>query len=102
MQTKRCDVYGQGSGYPLRGMLIYDGLHYDALALAGALLVDTWILNPKSKRRPALRRAGAGWGAPAGSQLIVSLFLPGCMLIYDGLHYDALALAGALPQGHSL
>ena len=38
VQTRRCDVYGQGSGYPLRGMLIYDGLHYDALALAGALL----------------------------------------------------------------
>ena len=37
VQTKRCDVYGQGSSYPLRGMLIYDGLHYDALALAGAL-----------------------------------------------------------------
>ena len=38
VQTRRCDVYGQDSGYPLRGMLIYDGLHYDALALAGALL----------------------------------------------------------------
>ena len=37
VQTRRCDVYGQDSGYPLRGMLIYDGLHYDALALAGAL-----------------------------------------------------------------
>ena len=36
MQTRRCDVYGQDSGYPQRGMLIYDGLHYDALALAGA------------------------------------------------------------------
>ncbi|KAK9839310.1 hypothetical protein WJX81_006947 [Elliptochloris bilobata] len=34
VQTKRCDVYGQDSGYPQRGMLIYDGLHYDALALA--------------------------------------------------------------------
>lgn len=38
VQTRRCDVYGQDSGYPLRGMLIYDGLHYDALALAGAPL----------------------------------------------------------------
>ena len=35
IQTKRCDVYGQGEGYPERVMLIYDGLHYDALALAG-------------------------------------------------------------------
>ncbi|DBB01393.1 TPA: hypothetical protein ACH3X1_000060 [Trebouxia sp. C0004] len=36
IQTKRCDVYGQGEGYQERVMLIYDGLHYDALALAGS------------------------------------------------------------------
>ena len=35
IQTRRCDVYGQGEGYRDRVMLIYDGLHYDALALAG-------------------------------------------------------------------
>ncbi|DBA66210.1 TPA: hypothetical protein ACH3X2_002587 [Trebouxia sp. C0005] len=35
IQTKRCDVYGQGEGYRERVMLIYDGLHYDALAVAG-------------------------------------------------------------------
>ncbi|PSC76056.1 Ubiquitin thioesterase OTU1 isoform A [Micractinium conductrix] len=34
IQTKRCDVYGQGAGYCERVMLIYDGLHYDALAVA--------------------------------------------------------------------
>ncbi|KAI8463490.1 MAG: OTU-domain-containing protein [Monoraphidium minutum] len=34
IQTGRCDVYGQGSGYSERAMLIYDGLHYDAMALA--------------------------------------------------------------------
>lgn len=33
IQTTRCDVYGQGEGYTERVMLIYDGLHYDALAL---------------------------------------------------------------------
>ena len=38
IQTKRCDVYGQGKGYRERVMLIYDGLHYDALALAGKIL----------------------------------------------------------------
>ncbi|KAJ7516009.1 hypothetical protein O6H91_22G038600 [Diphasiastrum complanatum] len=32
--TLRCDLYGQGKGYDERVMLIYDGLHYDALALA--------------------------------------------------------------------
>ncbi|GBF96418.1 ubiquitin thioesterase [Raphidocelis subcapitata] len=34
IQTKRCDVYGQGNGYTERAMVIYDGLHYDALALS--------------------------------------------------------------------
>lgn len=34
IQTERCDVYGQGKGFRERAMLIYDGLHYDALALA--------------------------------------------------------------------
>ena len=36
MQTRRCDVYGQDARYDERVMLIYDGLHYDALAVAGA------------------------------------------------------------------
>ncbi|EFN51272.1 hypothetical protein CHLNCDRAFT_28255 [Chlorella variabilis] len=34
IQTTRVDIYGQGSGYSERVMLIYDGLHYDALAVA--------------------------------------------------------------------
>ncbi|KAA8526977.1 hypothetical protein F0562_008794 [Nyssa sinensis] len=34
IQTTRCDLYGQGSNYHERVMLIYDGLHYDALAMS--------------------------------------------------------------------
>mmetsp|Transcript_4602 Transcript_4602/g.12813 ORF Transcript_4602/g.12813 Transcript_4602/m.12813 type:complete len:411 (-) Transcript_4602:78-1310(-) len=34
IQTKRCDVYGEGNGYDERVMVIYDGLHYDAMAMA--------------------------------------------------------------------
>ncbi|PKA59546.1 ubiquitin thioesterase OTU1 [Apostasia shenzhenica] len=34
IQTTRCDLYGQENGYKERVMLIYDGLHYDALALS--------------------------------------------------------------------
>ncbi|KAG2426130.1 hypothetical protein HYH02_014845 [Chlamydomonas schloesseri] len=34
IRTKRCDVYGQDKGYADRVLLIYDGLHYDALAVA--------------------------------------------------------------------
>eukprot|EP00850_Spirogloea_muscicola_P019722 SM000197S05465 [mRNA] locus=s197:174516:176135:+ [translate_table: standard] len=34
VQTRRRDLYGEGKGYAERVMLIYDGLHYDALALS--------------------------------------------------------------------
>ncbi|XP_010461921.1 PREDICTED: ubiquitin thioesterase OTU1 [Camelina sativa] len=34
IQTSRCDLYGQTRNYNERVMLIYDGLHYDALALS--------------------------------------------------------------------
>ncbi|XP_057957296.1 OVARIAN TUMOR DOMAIN-containing deubiquitinating enzyme 2 isoform X2 [Malania oleifera] len=33
IQTARCDLYGQNKSYDERVMLIYDGLHYDALAV---------------------------------------------------------------------
>ncbi|VFQ58643.1 unnamed protein product [Cuscuta campestris] len=34
IQTTRCDLYGQENNYPERALLIYDGLHYDALAMS--------------------------------------------------------------------
>jgi ubiquitin thioesterase OTU1 len=34
IQTKRCDIYGQEQGFSQRCMVVYDGLHYDALAVA--------------------------------------------------------------------
>ncbi|XP_078447362.1 OTU-like cysteine protease family protein [Wolffia australiana] len=34
IQTTRCDIYGQDKQYKERAMLIYDGIHYDALALS--------------------------------------------------------------------
>ncbi|AQK60465.1 OTU-like cysteine protease family protein [Zea mays] len=36
IQTTRCDLYGQEKNYSERAMLIYDGLHYDALAMSPA------------------------------------------------------------------
>jgi len=32
--TQRRDLYGEGNGYSERVMVIYDGIHYDALAMA--------------------------------------------------------------------
>lgn len=34
IQTKRVDTYGQDQGYDQRCFVVYDGLHYDALAIA--------------------------------------------------------------------
>ncbi|GMH14421.1 hypothetical protein Nepgr_016262 [Nepenthes gracilis] len=34
IQTSRCDLYGQDRNFSERVMLIYDGLHYDALAMS--------------------------------------------------------------------
>ena len=34
IQTKRVDTYGQDEGFTQRCMVVYDGLHYDALAVA--------------------------------------------------------------------
>lgn len=34
IQTTRCDLYGQDRNFSERVMLIYDGLHYDALAMS--------------------------------------------------------------------
>mmetsp|Transcript_7756 Transcript_7756/g.23471 ORF Transcript_7756/g.23471 Transcript_7756/m.23471 type:complete len:324 (-) Transcript_7756:1102-2073(-) len=34
VKTMRMDCYGEGANYELRGYLLYDGIHYDALALA--------------------------------------------------------------------
>ncbi|KAK9802938.1 hypothetical protein WJX72_000560 [[Myrmecia] bisecta] len=63
IQTKRCDVYGQGNDYIERVMLLYDGLHYDAMALAafeGAPEeIDVTIFDPTSPSAPAIERAAA-------------------------------------------
>jgi hypothetical protein len=40
IQTLRVDHYGEGNGWGNRVLLIYDGLHYDALALEGDGLLD--------------------------------------------------------------
>ncbi|CAO2836297.1 unnamed protein product [Amaranthus hypochondriacus] len=34
IQTTRCDLYGQDRNFSERVMLLYDGLHYDALAMS--------------------------------------------------------------------
>eukprot|EP00884_Botryococcus_braunii_P013131 jgi/Botrbrau1/21819/Bobra.0190s0036.2 len=61
IQTKRVDVYGQGEGYDERVMLIYDGLHYDALAIAAGPGAppdaDITIFDPRGPDAPAIMEA---------------------------------------------
>ena len=38
-------MYGQDAGFPERSMVIYDGLHYDALAVAGQTLLNAPSLD---------------------------------------------------------
>ncbi|GAY68963.1 hypothetical protein CUMW_268280 [Citrus unshiu] len=54
IQTTRCDLYGQEKKYSERVMLIYDELHYDALAISafeGAPAEFDQILVPVRKDR---------------------------------------------------
>ena len=59
MQTRRCDVYGQDAGYDERVMLIYDGLHYDALAVAGERALPEHMKYPREEDCLILCRAMA-------------------------------------------
>lgn len=34
VRSRRCDLYGEDQGYAERVFVIYDGIHYDALAVA--------------------------------------------------------------------
>ncbi|GLC69894.1 hypothetical protein PLESTF_000892900, partial [Pleodorina starrii] len=61
IQTKRCDIYGQDKGYPERALLIYDGLHYDALAVAafegGPEELDVTMFRPGGAEGAAIMEA---------------------------------------------
>jgi len=55
IQTKRVDIYGQSEGYTERAFLLYDGLHYDAMAQTGdpSLSVEStgWMLHSVWRRK---------------------------------------------------
>ncbi|KAF8057140.1 OTU2 [Scenedesmus sp. PABB004] len=108
IQTKRVDVYGEASGYGERVMLLYDGLHYDALAVAafeGAPeALDVTVLTVGSAEAAA---AGAGADAlvaacHAARQFTdVANFTLRCAVCQVGLKGEAEAVAHAKDTGHS-
>jgi ubiquitin thioesterase OTU1 len=50
IQTGRVDHYGQGQGYATRGLLVYDGIHYDPLAIQLDGLDDGGSVDQKALR----------------------------------------------------
>eukprot|EP00892_Ulva_mutabilis_P003196 jgi/Ulvmu1/12878/UM098_0066.1 len=61
IRTKRCDIYGQEEQYGSRCMLMYDGLHYDALVVAAVPdapeEVDCTVFDPAAPDADQIMRA---------------------------------------------
>ncbi|KAL3147363.1 hypothetical protein ABBQ32_002844 [Trebouxia sp. C0010 RCD-2024] len=108
IQTRRCDVYGSGEGYHERVMLIYDGLHYDALALAafqGAPEeLDVTIIEPAGQQSGAVERAAAALTAEANDArqfTDTASFTLRCGTCKIGVKGEKEALEHAKSTGHA-
>jgi hypothetical protein len=59
IRTQRCDTYGAGDGYASQCFLVYDGLHYDALAVSAfedaPEEVDCTVLSVDDSDLPQVR-----------------------------------------------
>ncbi|KAG1656459.1 hypothetical protein FOA52_005890 [Chlamydomonas sp. UWO 241] len=108
IRTKRCDLYGQDSGYTERVMLIYDGLHYDALAVSafdGAPEeLDVTIFSPLGPdgeliNGGAARLVEAANGARQFTD--TTNFTLRCGVCQIGLKGEAEAVMHAKSSGHS-
>ncbi|BDA47793.1 probable ubiquitin thioesterase OTU1 at C-terminar half [Coccomyxa sp. Obi] len=107
VQTKRCDLYGQDAGYSERVMLIYNGLHYDALAVAafeGAPEdVDITMFEAKGAEADAIGRAAAELVAKshkARQFTDTANFTLRCLVCQLGVKGEKEALLHAKATGH--
>jgi ubiquitin thioesterase OTU1 len=107
IQTKRCDVYGQGEGYPERVMLLYDGLHYDAMVLTYEGAPHDMDITMFPSRGPAADAAGRKASkvvneAHAARQFTdTANFTLRCLVCQKGLKGEKEALEHAKASGHS-
>ena len=107
IQTKRCDVYGQGEGYPERVMLLYDGLHYDAMVLTYECAPHDMDITMFPSRGPAADAAGRKASkvvneAHAARQFTdTANFTLRCLVCQKGLKGEKEALEHAKASGHS-
>ena len=104
IQTERCDVYGEGAGYDERIMVIYDGLHYDAI-----------VLHPSPTGADASKdvtRVPAGASLPSVVALVrqqhaakkytdTANFSLRCLVCQKGLVGQTEAVAHAKSTGHA-
>lgn len=108
IQTQRMDVYGTGEGHTERLMVIYDGLHYDSLALApfpGASEdLDVTLLPTHGPRTEEVAAAAAALvtAAHAARQFTdTGNFTLRCGVCGTGLRGEREALQHARVTGHA-
>jgi ubiquitin thioesterase OTU1 len=106
IQTQRCDVYGTGEGYSERVMLLYDGLHYDAMALTyeGAPPdMDITIVpsaGPEADAADAKARKVVAEAHQARQFTDTANFSLRCLVCQQGLVGEKEALEHAKSTGH--
>ena len=106
IQTERCDVYGQGEAYEERIMLLYDGLHYDALALnapGGGRGDDVTVVpsrGPEAEAADAKARALVAEAHAARQFTDVANFALRCLVCQTGLKGEKEAVEHAKATGH--
>jgi ubiquitin thioesterase OTU1 len=113
IQTLRVDIYGQGKGYTQRVMLVYDGLHYDALAVAGSTSAyrelpaeseDTTVIPSNGEWTDRVMEAAASLVATLHSSkqfTDTSNFTLRCGTCKIGLKGEKEAVAHARATGHT-
>ena len=106
IQTERCDVYGQGEAYEERVMLLYDGLHYDALALnapGGGRGDDVTVvpsMGPAAEVADAKARALVAKAHAARQFTDTANFTLRCLVCQKGLVGEKEAVEHAKSTGH--
>lgn len=108
IQTQRMDVYGTGEGHAERLMVIYDGLHYDSLALApfpgAGEDLDVTLLPARGPRTEEVAAAAATLvaAAHAARQFTdTGSFTLRCGVCGTGLRGEREALQHARATGHA-
>jgi len=105
IQTQRIDKYGEGCGYRQRVMLIYDGIHYDPLALTYPGLEDDEVIDqtvfPVTDDISLVKAHNVASEAHKKRQFTnVAKFTLRCIVCQQGLIGESEAMQHAKQTGH--